>query len=143
MTRLWIYKNNARSHKHQLSTGDWERFFQLAKNAPKPWGSSDYIGPANTKAVYAMAPGDLVLCWQSDRRSAVGLAEVVEEPSDRDALRRIIRLRVVQRFATPVSLDTLRARPALATLAALKAGPVELSTRPVPSRRPTFSRHAE
>jgi hypothetical protein len=69
---LWVYKNNA------LQLGDWEDFF--AGPQPDEWGGSTTIFSNESLDILwnRMAPGDLVLAWQTDRRVAVGLCRVVD-----------------------------------------------------------------
>jgi hypothetical protein len=73
---LWVYKCNAARHAHQIATGDWDGFF--AGPQPGEWGGSTTMASTNSLKILwqRMQPGDLVLCWQTDRKRAVGLCQV-------------------------------------------------------------------
>lgn len=133
MTRpLWIYKNNSRGHTHQWSTGDWREFYKLANGAQVvPWGNTAWMGSAaGRRAAFEMRDGDLVLCWQSDRRVAVGLATVVDQPGDWSesdgVAERQINLRPLQRFSPEAPLlDLRKTDPELAKVKGFRPGPVQ------------------
>jgi len=129
---LWVYKNNAMNQPYQWSWGDWEEFFDSGKSGRVlGWGGTEWMGSgASRKAAFAMRTGDLVLCMQSDRRVAVGLAEVVDQAgdwaNDHGVIERRISLRVVERFAAGVPLlDQRRTNKQLGQVRALRPGPIQ------------------
>lgn len=123
--RLWIYKNNA-NQQAGLSWGDWEDFF--AEGEATTWGSTEMIGRQNRGPAFEMQPGDQVLCWQTNRRAAIGLAAVVELAEYADAngtIQRDFVLDPVERFPTPVPLLDMRASdPELAAVPVFQQGNV-------------------
>ncbi|MDP9418657.1 MAG: DUF3883 domain-containing protein [Actinomycetota bacterium] len=128
MSRLWVYKNNARQHHHQTSWGDWTEFFRVADGQPYAWGDSSGIGSANRRVIFTMTIGDLVLCWQSDQRAAIGTASVAEMDDyiDDDGLaQRSIILQPLEEFAAPVPiLDLRKTNAELASVSAFRPGNV-------------------
>lgn len=101
---LWIYKNNAKGHGHQTSTGDWDWFFQEAGD--DTWGGVATMGVASRKLMREMQAGDLVLAWQSDRRRAMGVLRYEGSVPGADGER--MKFTRLARFATPVPLLDLR-----------------------------------
>jgi hypothetical protein len=65
----WVYKCNLRG-KFGPSRGDWEYVFATAKAVP--WGRLSFI-----PALDELRPGDLLLCYQTNRNWLVGLARVI------------------------------------------------------------------
>jgi hypothetical protein len=120
---LWIYKNNSKSSIGP-SSGDWTEFF--ASTAAATWGSTADMGSHNRAAAFEMAPGDQVLCWQSNRRVAIGLAVVEELPESEDDHGRIERefvLKPVEEFGPAVPLLDLRSSdPDLALVDGFRPG---------------------
>lgn len=128
MTRLWVYKNNARNDSHQSSYGNWMDFFAKSQGLPGRLGNGAQVSRISREAIFAMNPGDSVLCWQSDKRSALGLT-VVSEMSDyvdaQGRMEREIYLKTYREFAEPVKLLEIRKRdPRLACVRAFKQGNV-------------------
>lgn len=127
MPALWVYKCNATGHGPQVATGDWQDFF--AGPQPGEWGGDITMRSASSLKILwtRMQPGDLVLCWQTDQRAAVGLAELTEliDWTGRDgAAHRTMMLRLVgQPFDQPVPLLDLRKTDRqLATVTAFRSG---------------------
>lgn len=130
-TPLWIYKNNSRSTGGPY--GIWTEFFDLAGR--RKWGTTAYIGRHNRDTAFEMAPGDQVLCWQTNRRHAVGLALVIDLPeSDVDgSVERDFVLEPIKRFSPPVPLlDLRRTNPDLAAVRAFTPGFVKTIYRTSP-----------
>lgn len=121
LPNLWVYKCNSKEHNEQIAHGDWEYFIE---NQPTDWGGSTTIHSNNSlKLLGKMAEGDLVLCWQSNRKAALALAEVLnfEEWMDEDGTeqREMVLGLVGEPFSPPVKLLELRKRNA--ALAAVRA----------------------
>ena len=108
---LWIYKCNA-SRGGPLAAGDWDEFF--AGPQPGLWGGSATMNsPLSLSILWKrMQPRDLVLCWQTNRRSAVGLCRVDsfdDDVDDEGTPERWIRLQLLgEPFSPPVPLLDLR-----------------------------------
>jgi Protein NO VEIN, C-terminal len=64
----WVYKCNRRG-TFGPERGDWE--FVFASATPVAWGP-----PSSIPALDDLRPGDLLLCYQTDRNLLVGLARV-------------------------------------------------------------------
>lgn len=123
---LWVYKCNAESP----ARGDWQDFF----NGPQPghWGGTDCMAsPRSLDIVWnRMQRGDLVLCWQSERRSAVGLCRVEALKDRRDRagdLQRLMFLELVGKpFDPPVPILQMRKSDgALAAIRCFQQGLVQ------------------
>lgn len=132
MRSLWVYKNNAKGHAYQGSMGSWEDYFDLAGDGHAvPWGRTDWMGnAAGRNAAMRMEAGDLVLCWQSDRKQAIGLAEVVDLPGDWADVdgrsERTVNLRPVDRFEAGIPLLQMRgSNPQLGEVRAFRPGPIQ------------------
>lgn len=76
MPALWVYRNNRQYEGATIAVGDWRELFDLAPPEPIQWGSTEWIrSPESRKIIREeLSPGDLFLCWQTDRRAAVGMA---------------------------------------------------------------------
>ncbi|MEZ5181524.1 MAG: DUF3883 domain-containing protein [Acidimicrobiales bacterium] len=120
---LWIYKNNSKPDPGR-SYGDWEEFF--ATSGPQWWGTTAHIGINNRDTTFDMEPGDQVLCWQTNRRRAVGLALIAELPEfegDSGYIERDFVLEPLERFDPAVPLlDLRRTNPALKAIQAFRKG---------------------
>lgn len=102
MTRkLFLYKCNTKGHAAQRAVGDWRDFFDQAQAGS--WGGrSTMASPLSRKILRdEMNLVDLVLCWQTDLRAAVGLCRV-ESLRSRGRDREIWLELVGDPFATPV-----------------------------------------
>ena len=78
---LWIYRNNAKYQGDTVSIGDWTEFFdEYGADGPTEWGSTQWIkSPESRKIIREeLRPGDVFLCWQTNKNSAIGLARFVE-----------------------------------------------------------------
>lgn len=124
--RLWVYKCNAQNHEYQIAWGDWDDFFVGPQ--PGEWGGSGTIGSARSLDILwnEMQRGDLVLCWQTDRKRAVGLCRVddLKDYSDAGVPHRDMWLELVgEPFSPPVALHELKKHDRkLASVGALKPG---------------------
>jgi predicted RNA-binding protein with PUA-like domain len=98
MPKLWVYKCNSGSS----AQGDWERFFE--DGGAGEWGGTEYIRNASSTHIVReeLSPGDLVLAWQSDRQSALGLCRVTKLKHEQNEV--WIILDTVCRFDNPVKL---------------------------------------
>lgn len=77
MTRkLFLYKCDTRGHDAQSAIGDWDEFF--GQKQPASWGGvTTMAAPLSLKILREeLQVDDLVLCWQTDLRGAVGLCRV-------------------------------------------------------------------
>ncbi|MGB9623809.1 MAG: protein NO VEIN domain-containing protein [Phycisphaerae bacterium] len=123
MRKLWVYKCNARG---QWASGDWALFFDDPDSGE--WGNTrDHIhNPAARKiAREEMQRGDLVLAYQTDRRTAIGLCEVVKLKKDADGEVTIF-LKPLERFPEPVPIhDMKRSNPGLREVRALRPAVVQ------------------
>lgn len=119
---LWVYKNNARGESLGLNSwGDWSRFFRGPK--VQHWGGTWMSHHAPTLRILReeMREDDRILAWQSDRRHAVGLAEVAR--LDDEAGETELYLRKVERFIRPVPiLDLRKSDKGLADIGAFRPG---------------------
>jgi predicted RNA-binding protein with PUA-like domain len=100
-------------------------------------GSTVWDGVHNNAALLfmqQMKPGDLVYIYQSMSDKAImGLAEVTTEPEiNKNDPRRswIVTLKFVKRFASPVTLATIKANPIFADFKLVREP--RLSVMPVP-----------
>lgn len=111
----WIYKCNSRNRSHQVTYGDWDRFFTDPGNGQ--WGSTEWV-PKLAKAHH----GDVILAYQTDRNELVGIAEVIalrRRGSYKDLiLRPLEELRVKVR---PLKKQSI----AIARIPALQPGPIQ------------------
>jgi hypothetical protein len=72
--RIFVYKNNSRDNR---THGDFGRFFQEASGKSYEWGVLGVtMTRANATVWSRMRPGDLVVLYQTDKRSLVGTAQV-------------------------------------------------------------------
>jgi hypothetical protein len=127
--RLWVYKNRSYADVHQTAYGDWEEFFDTseATEEPVPWGGSWASALDHQKRVFRedIKVGDLILCWQTDRQAALGIATVVSVTERQDGESELW-LRAVERFPRPVRLHQIKkvTYPKLQQVSALKRGPM-------------------
>jgi len=111
---FWIYKCNSRNRPHQVTYGDWDRFFRQSGN--REWGSTEWV-PELAKA----QGGDVVLAYQTDRNELVGVAEVVG--LRRRGSHKHLMLRPVEELR--VKLRPLKKQStAIARIPALQPGPI-------------------
>ena len=125
MRQLWIYKCNARPGDGESDnkgvTGDWYYFFeQCAPGQSTEWGGSTTMGCRRSLGILwnQMAPGDIVLAWQTDLGAAVAICRVARLVDWRDAEcedQRDMELELIQVLDPPVELLEMRkSDPALA-----------------------------
>ena len=123
---LWVYKCNALNLPHQGGWGDWTEVFNQRRAIP--WGGSETMrSPSNLHVLWEeMAPGDVILAYQTDQQAAVGLcvvADLVDYIDDLDEPQREMVLRPIERFPQPVKIHQLKhADPVLAGAVALRPG---------------------
>lgn len=125
MTRLWVYKCNARNQPHQTAYGDWSEFF--ADPGDGEWGGTwATANPASRRIVSErMKTGDLVLAYQTDLRAAIGLCRVVRLVDEDDGETRLY-LEPIERFPEPVDILSLKKRdPEVAAIRAFQQGRVQ------------------
>jgi hypothetical protein len=127
VTPLWVYKCNTRGHAQQTSVGDWDEFFRMQH--PNYWGGTDTMRSKGSLHIlwHEMAIGDHILCWQSNRRAAVGLCRVtdLEDWTDAEGVeQRTMWLELIgEPFSPPVPLlDLRKADRALAAVRAFEPG---------------------
>src|SRR5690348_5700681 len=106
--RLWMYKCNAKNRSHQSSWGDWEEFFAEGDAGEGRWGGTWGIKNQQSRKILLkeMRPSDLILAFQSDQGTAVGLCRVRALP-DEDGERHII-LKPILHFDPPIKLHDLK-----------------------------------
>jgi len=98
-------------------------FSQLQKDETTRWdGVRNYQARNNLRA---MKKGDAVLYYHSvEGKAVVGLCEVVREaycdPTAEEGDWSVVDLKAVRPFTTPVSLEQIKATPALKNIALLK-----------------------
>src|SRR3990172_2696954 len=125
MRPLWVYKCNARNLPHQRSYGDWERFFDDPGDGR--WGGTWGIGnPASRKILLEkMQAGDLILAYQTDRRAAIGICELIELVETEEGETEML-LAPRERFTSPVDILSLKkSDPSVATIGAFRQGQVQ------------------
>ncbi len=106
--KLFVYKCNRPGTGPQLAYGDWQRFFGLRH--PTDWGSDQTMSsPLSLKILrQEFSTDDLVLCWQTDLKSAVGLCRVDRLKDYRSGEREIWPELVGKPFVQPVKLLELK-----------------------------------
>ena len=123
--QVWVYKCNDSEEAPWPQRGDWARFFsQPGKGI---WGGEwSTKNPESRKIIRErMSPGDLVLCYQTDRREMVGICELVRfvHTSRGPRKGRELVLRPAERFRPPVKIHDLKDTIApLKTVRALQPG---------------------
>jgi len=122
-----VYKCNATGHGPRVGFGDWDEFF--ARQQPAEWGGTVTMGSTKSRGILSneMSRGDLVLCWQSDRRAAVGLCRVdsLRDSIDDDGEKqRELWLQLLgEPFSPPVPiLDMRKGDAKLATVGCFRPG---------------------
>lgn len=119
---LFVYKCNNDSAAGNAAYGDWEKVF--GSKGETSWGGEWSTDKPSHKRIVreVMQVGDLVLAWQTDRKGAIGLCEVTR--LDASPMGRLIYLRPLERFSTPVRLHELKktSHPNLRNVSALKQG---------------------
>jgi hypothetical protein len=124
---LWVYKCNSTRHAHQIASGDWDSFF--AGPQPGEWGGSTTMASKGSLDVLwnRMRPGDLVLCWQTNRHRAVGLCSVesfddwVDETGEEQ--RDMVLELLGEPFSPPAALlETKKHDPKIAAVRAFQRG---------------------
>ena len=78
---LWVYKCNSKKAPKDPRWGDWTAFFDRPTGASR-WGGTDTIFNVQSRSIIRnrLQLGDLILCWQTNRRQAEGLCVVDELP---------------------------------------------------------------
>jgi hypothetical protein len=136
---LWVYKCNVLNLPHQGGWGDWAEVFN--QQGPVPWGGSETMRSTSSLHILweEMAPGDVVLAYQTDQQAAVGLCvveDLVDYVDDLDAPQREMILRPIERFPQPVKIHQLkRGDPVLEGAAALRSGFPQTLYRTTPEER--------
>jgi predicted RNA-binding protein with PUA-like domain len=77
MTRLYVYKCRDNPNTVYNAFGDWEEVFSVSD--PIRWGGAWATSNAMSIHIFEkeLTAGDLVLAWQTDKKAAIGIAEVV------------------------------------------------------------------
>jgi Domain of unknown function (DUF3883) len=142
---LWVYKCNANEHSYAIATGDWDRFF--AGPQPGEWGGSTTMAsPASLDILWnRMQVGDLALCWQTNRRRAVGLCRVHsfdDWTDDHGDKQRDMWLGMLgEPFSPPVNIYELKKQdPRLASVRALQSGYISTLYETTPAEARTLLR---
>jgi hypothetical protein len=110
---------------HQRSYGDWEWFFENPGDGR--WGGTWGIGnPASRRILLKeIQAGDLILAYQTDRRAAIGICEVLDLAEDQEGETEIF-LKPIERLARPVDILSLkRSDPSVAEIRAFRQGQVQ------------------
>ena len=127
--RLWVYKNRSYADVHQTAYGNWEGFFDEWESERKAvsWGGTWATALERQKRVfrYEIMKGDLILCWQTDRAGAVGVARVARNEERHDGESELW-LEGVERFPRLIRLHQMKKTtyPKLQQVSALKRGPM-------------------
>ena len=78
MSKTWVYKNNARGGDHQKAVGDFCDVFKKI-GVVHEWGGKWAFGARSRNYMDGdVEVGDSVICYQTDKRAIVGLAEVAK-----------------------------------------------------------------
>lgn len=115
---VWVYKNNARVDEG----GDWADFFEV--DGPQIWGGTWVTNKPDNKRMVTeeMAPGDMIIAWQSDTRSCPGLASIVRIDRKPDGQAELV-LQVEVVYDPPQRLlANKRSDPDLVAVSAFKQG---------------------
>ncbi len=125
MTRLFVYKCRNDPETRFSAYGDWESMV-FEPNQTTPWGGSWATNRASSKRLFEeeIKKGDLILAWQTNKKSAIGVCEVTGLKKTSRGQELVIR--PIERFPSPVRLHELKKTtfPELQNIAALKQGNV-------------------
>jgi predicted RNA-binding protein with PUA-like domain len=153
MTRLYVYKCKNNPNTEYSAFGNWEDVFAVSE--PTRWGGSWATENAMSVRIFEeeLEVGDLVLAWQTDRKAAIGVAEVVgfedvdeevifvDEGDDGTVVETEevmsfphVLLQAREHFPKPIRLHDLKktTNPELASVSALKQGNVATIYRTTP-----------
>jgi hypothetical protein len=119
MSRLWMYKCNAKNEPHQTSWGRWDYVFRLKREIR--WGGSD--STRNKRSMHILndeiAAGDVVLAYQTDERSIYGTCRVTRVDGPRN--KRKLWLQRRRKFRAPILIHDLKTEiPELLAVECLK-----------------------
>jgi predicted RNA-binding protein with PUA-like domain len=153
MTRLYVYKCRNNPNTEYSAFGNWEDVFAVSE--PTRWGGSWATENAMSIRIFEeeLKATDLVLAWQTDKKAAIGVAEVVgfedvdeevtfvDEREDGSVVEteevmsfQHVLLQARERFPQPVRLHDLKKTtfPELTNVSALKQGNVATVYRTTP-----------
>src|SRR5665213_2211322 len=104
--KLWVYKCNRNPQEYSSADGDWEEVFSGTSEVA--WGGSRCTRNPVSKSIIneRMRKGDLVLAYQTNERSIVGvcgLTNIIGEWDDRH-----LYLKPLHRFEPPVLIHELK-----------------------------------
>lgn len=75
LTKWWVYENNSMGGDHLLAIGDFRWFF--AAGSEHEWGGKWAFGARSQNHLESdVQAGDIMVCYQTDLRTIVGVAEV-------------------------------------------------------------------
>lgn len=123
--RVWVYKCNDSDEAPWAARGDWAKFFRRPGDGR--WGGEwSTKNPESLKIIRErMKPGDIVLCYQTDRREMVGVCELVRFVHTSRGFRkgRNLILSPVEKFQPTVKIHDLKHKiHALKMVRALQPG---------------------
>ena len=106
MARLYVYKCRNDPNTEFSAYGDWSSVFD--SSGPVMWGGTWATKHPTSLEIFEseLQSGDLILAWQTDKRAAIGIAEVVGfkmRGQDQHVL-----LQARERFPVPVPLHELK-----------------------------------
>jgi hypothetical protein len=138
---LYVYKCRNDPNTEFNAYGDWEEVFDAS--GPVRWGGAWATRNPTSIRIFEdeLEVGDLILAWQTDRRAAIGVAEVVGFlTADREVQGELIVnaehivLEAREEFPKPVRLHELKrtTMPKLAEVPALKQANVATIYRTTP-----------
>jgi hypothetical protein len=82
---MWVYKNNALGGDHQKAVGDFREVFAKI-GVVHEWGGKWAFGARSRSYMDGdVEVGHSVICYQTDKRAIIGLAEVAKLTHGEDA----------------------------------------------------------
>ena len=128
----WMYKWNDKGRFHRGKGRKWDEVFDSGAE----FTGYGFDNPFGRKLIPEVAPGDVIIAYQTDRRAAVGICEVLEVETNESEPR--LRFVARRRFASPVKLhDLKRSDKQLSEVEALRQGPVQILYRLTPDEAGT------
>jgi len=127
LPRIWYYKTNSTNQPYQSGWGDWKRVFESRQ--PREWGGTWCTKHPTSRKIFEedLRKGDLVVCYQTDRREILGICRVVgfkNRPRGSKKGRNVM-LRPIEEFPSPVKIHALKQElRELREIRALKPGPM-------------------